>query len=148
MIAQYIFLFIIFNVVILVVLIFFAIYVISVYKNINNVLIKTNKHINDLFVCLNVVQENNKYTNEIFDKLNHIEDGVYHNIKVTNHIESMTKDIDVYTNEIHKSFQAINSSNKMKSNNTTTKKNKSNRKLKTAKLNKSSDLTTLVNKKK
>ena len=148
MIAQYIFLFIIFNVVILVVLIFFAIYVISVYKNINNILIKTNKRIDDLLVCLNVVQENNKYTNEIFDKLNHIEDGVYHNIKVTNHIESMTKDIDVYTTEIHKSFQAINSSNKMKLNNTTTKKNKSNRKLKTAKMNKSLDLTASVNKKK
>ena len=145
MIAQYIFLFIITNIIILIV---FAICVISAYKNINNVLIKTNKRIDDLLVCLNVIQENNKYTNEIFDKLNHIEDGVYHNIKVTNHIESMTKDIDVYTNEIRKSFQAINSSNKMKSNNTTNKKNKSNRKLKTAKLNKSSDLTVLVNKKK
>lgn len=145
MIAQYIFLFIITNIIVLIV---FAICVISVYKNINNILIKTNKRIDDLLVCLNVVQENNKYTNEIFDKLNHIEDGVYHNIKVTNHIESMSKDIDIYTNEIRKSFQAINSSNKTKSNNTTTKKNKSNRKLKTAKLNKSSDLTASSNKKK
>ncbi len=145
MIAQYIFLFIITNIIVLIV---FAICVISVYKNIDNVLIKTNKRIDDLLVCLNVVQENNKYTDKMFNKLNHIEDGVYHNIKVSNNIESMTKDIDIYTNEIRKSFQAINSSNKMKSNDTTNKKNKSNRKLKTAKLNKSSDLTASVNKKK
>lgn len=145
MIAQYIFLFIITNIIVLIV---FAICIISVYKNIDNVLIKTNKRIDDLLVCLNVVQENNKYTNEMFDKLNHIEDGVYHNIKVSNNIEGMTKDIDIYTTEIHKSFQAINSSNKVKSNNTTNKKNKSNRKLKTAKSNKASDSTVSVNKKK
>lgn len=145
MIAQYIFLFIITNIIVLII---FAICVISVYKNIDNVLIKTNKRIDDLLVCFNVIQENNKYTNEIFDKLNHIEDGVYRNIKVSNNIESMTKDIDIYTNEIRKSFQAINSSNKTKLKNTTNKKNKSNRKLKTAKLNKTSDLTAIVNKKK
>lgn len=145
MIAQYIFLFIITNIIVLII---FAICVISVYKNIDNVLIKTNKRIDDLLVCFNVIQENNKYTNEIFDKLNHIEDGVYRNIKVSNNIESMTKDIDIYTNEIRKSFQAINSSNKTKLKNTTNKKNKSNRKLKTAKLNKTSDLTATVNKKK
>nr|DAR29001.1 MAG TPA: hypothetical protein [Crassvirales sp.] len=145
MIAQYIFLFIITNIIVLIV---FAICIISVYKNIDNVLIKTNRRIDDLLVCLNVVQENNKYNNEMFDKLNHIEDGVYHNIKVSNNIEGMTKDIDIYTTEIHKSFQAINSSNKVKSNNTTNKKNKSNRKLKTAKSNKASDSTVSVNKKK
>lgn len=144
MIAQYMYLLIITNII----LVTFAICVISIYKKIGNILIKTNKRIDDLFVCLNVVQENNKYTNEIFDKLNHIEDAVYHNIKVSNNVESMTKDIDIYTNEMRKSFQAINSYNKVKSNNTTNKKNKSNRKLKTAKSNQTSDLTASVNKKK
>ena len=145
MTAQSICLLIITNVIVLIVL---EICVVSVYKKINNILIKINKRIDDLLVYLNVVQENNKYTNEVFDKLNYIEDGVYHNIKVSNNIESMTKDVDIYINEIRKSFQAINSWNKKKSNNTTTKKNKSNRKLKIAKLNKSSDLTASVNKKK
>ena len=68
MIAQYMYLLIITNII----LVTFAICVISVYKKIGNVLIKTNKRIDDLFVCLNVVQENNKYTNEMFDKFNAI----------------------------------------------------------------------------